>query len=124
MIFKPALDIQRQAMEILTRLDLPYIDKKRLAFIRSHGSSSRARARIWAFPTIWQTALGIEPHYVIEVLAEKFDRLSSQDKTRVIIHELLHIPRTFSGALRPHRTATFHLGREANKFYQQYLKNQ
>ena len=47
----------------------------KLLAIRSYGSKSRAIARIWAFPTIWQEALGIKPHYVIEVLSEKFDKL-------------------------------------------------
>ena len=48
-------------------------------------------------------ALKLPPYYVIEVLSHHFDHLSDDDKTRVIIHELMHIPKNFSGALVPHR---------------------
>lgn len=71
--------------------------------MRSTGATSRARARIWSFPKIWQMALNQPAHYVIEVLSQHFDHLSEDDKTRVIIHELMHIPKNFSGALVPHR---------------------
>ena len=71
--------------------------------MRSTGATSRARARIWSFPKIWQMALHVPAHYVIEVLSQHFDHLSEDDKTRVVIHELMHIPKNFSGALVPHR---------------------
>jgi predicted metallopeptidase len=71
--------------------------------MRSFKATSRARARIWSFPKIWQMALTLPPYYVIEVLSHHFDHLSDDDKTRVIIHELMHIPKNFSGALVPHR---------------------
>jgi len=54
-------------------------------------------------PSIWQEALGIGAFYAIEVISERFDKLSEEDKDRVLIHELLHIPRRFSGGLVPHR---------------------
>lgn len=71
--------------------------------MRSFKATSRARARIWSFPKIWQLALKTPAHYVIEVLSHHFDHLSEDDKTRVIIHELMHVPKNFSGALVPHR---------------------
>lgn len=120
MIFKKAPDIKRRIDEIIKRLGMSYMNPPQVACIRSTGSVSRARARIWAFPTIWQEALGIKPHYVIEVLEEKFNRLSDEEQTKTLIHELLHIPRTFSGALRPHRMRYFHLGREVDIMYRQY----
>lgn len=124
MKFHRARDIEERISEILTRLNLPYIKENQLAFVRSTGSTSRARARIWAFPSVWQVALGLKPHYVIEVLAEKFDRLSYDDQTKVLIHELMHIPRTFSGSLRPHRTGTFRLDmRLVNRLFNEYVQN-
>lgn len=120
MKFETAQDVKKRLKEILLKVDMPYVNFKRLAAIRSYGSKSRAMARIWAFPTIWQEALGIKPHYVIEVLSEKFDRLGLEQQTKTLIHELLHIPSTFSGALRPHRTGSFHLRKELEKVVKHY----
>jgi len=103
MEFDRAPDIQDKINAILQSLTFPHIDKGRVICFRSFGSTSRARARIWSFPRIWQLALGVKSHYIIEVLSEKFDKLNKDDQTRVLIHELLHIPKTFSGALVPHR---------------------
>jgi predicted metallopeptidase len=70
--------------------------------MRSRGSKARAMARIWSLPAIWQQALRVEPHYVIEVLSEHFDKLDQTEKEKTVIHELLHVPKTFSGSLVPH----------------------
>lgn len=98
-----APDVQKIVRSVLPHLPFPHVDKKRIICMRSFGATSRARARIWSFPKIWQQALGIPAHYVIEVLSHHFDPLSTDDKVRVIIHELMHIPKNFSGALVPHR---------------------
>lgn len=98
-----APDVQKRIKIILKNIDLPYINFKRIVCMRSFKSKSRARARIWSFPRIWQMALKMEAHYVIEVLSEKFDNLKYDDQTRVLIHEMMHIPKNFSGALLPHR---------------------
>lgn len=98
-----ASDIAREIDIIVSKLDLTYIDCKRIICLRSFGSTSRARARIWSFPRIWQLALSFPACYIIEVLEQHFDRLSSDEKQRVLIHELLHIPKNFSGSLLPHR---------------------
>src|SRR3989344_7486789 len=98
----PAPDIHAALSELVTKLDLTHVDPKRIICFRSTGSTSRAIARIWSLPRVWQLALKIEPHYVIEVISERFDRQSSDDQKRTLIHELMHIPKTFSGALAPH----------------------
>jgi len=103
MQLKLAPDVQRQLQTIQKKLQLTHIDSKKIIAFRSIGSKARARARIWAFPKIWQMALKLPPYYCIEVVAHHFDHLSPNDKTRVLIHELMHIPQNFSGALLPHR---------------------
>lgn len=98
-----APDVKKIVRIVMPHLPFDHIDQRRIICMRSMGATSRARARIWSFPKIWQLALGLEAHYVIEVLSQHFDHLSPDDKVRVIIHELMHIPKNFSGALVPHR---------------------
>lgn len=100
--FTPAPEILAAVKEIVRRPGYQHIRIKRIFCFRSRGSAARARARIWAFPKIWQQALNQPPAYIIEVLSEKFDHLSPADKTRVLVHELAHIPKNFSGSVLPH----------------------
>ena len=102
MVVKTAPDIRAKLRQILQTGPYAHIKRSRVFCFRSRGSSARARARIWAFPKIWQLALKIPPAYVIEVLAEKFDYLTPAEQNRVLIHELAHIPKNFSGSLLPH----------------------
>lgn len=99
-----APDITHRIHFLVKELGLKYITSDQIHSFRSSGSSSRATARIWSLPTIWQQALNTGPAYCLEVLSERFDKLKPDDQERVLIHELLHIPKTFSGALVPHRT--------------------
>jgi len=101
--FNLAKDIQKAIKKILEEIDFPHIKPNQIVCFRSFGSKSRARARIWSLPQIWQKALQVKPHYCIEILSEKFDCLSNAEQTKTLIHELMHIPKTFSGALLPHR---------------------
>ena len=103
MDFKLAPDVQMELGRIVVALDFIHIKPENLVAFRSLGSKSRAIARIWSLPKIWQLALKKEAHYCIEVISERFDRLPSQDKEKVLIHELLHIPNNFSGALLHHK---------------------
>lgn len=98
-----APELQKRVKKLVDSLNFSHIDSKKVIIFRSYGSKSRARARIWSLPRIWQQALKIRPHYCLEVLSEKFDNLSKEDQDRILIHELLHIPKTFSGALLSHR---------------------
>ena len=106
--FLPAPDIHHHLKAIVKRLKLTHVDPSRIVCFRSHGSTSRARARIWSLPRVWQLGLNLKPHYVIEVISHYFDHLSDDDKLRVLIHELMHIPKNFSGALLSHRHGRHH----------------
>lgn len=80
-----------------------YVRTDRIFCYESTGSKTRAYARIWGLNRIWQQTLGVEPAYILEIISEKFCKLSSTEKDHVLIHELLHIPKNFSGALVPHK---------------------
>lgn len=116
--WEDAEDVKIKIKQILKVLDFPHIKEQNIHCYRTEGSKSRAYARIWAMPKIFQRALNLEPHYVIEVLAKYYDRLDENEKSKVIIHELLHIPNNFSGALVPHKTKSRHLGKTANKLFE------
>lgn len=118
-----ASDVKKSIEHILAVIDLPHIDTKRIYCYRTEGSKSRSYARIWTFPKIFQHALKIEASYVIEVLAKYYDKLDEDEKKKVLIHELLHIPKNFSGALLPHTGRGRHLGSEVNRLFKEYLNN-
>jgi len=107
MRFEPAPDLEGTVSDLVVTLQLKHIKTNRLRFFRSNGSKSRAIARIWNFPKIWQAAMGIEAHYIIEVVSEAFDKLEKEEKEKVLLHELLHIPKNFSGALLSHSRVQF-----------------
>lgn len=117
-----APDILRIINKILLTDLFPHIPKGKITAIRGHGTTSRAIARIWSLPRPWQMALSIDPQYIIEVIAERFDRMSTQDQERTLIHELMHIPKSFSGALVAHRNRGRHIDRHnVEIIYQKYM---
>jgi len=102
--YSEAPDVKKLVDEIIDRLDLFHVVPRSVHCYRSKGSKSkRIIARIHGFGRIWQKALGLPPAYVIEVLSERYDRLSQEDKEKTLIHELLHIPKGFKGGFRPHK---------------------
>lgn len=125
MKFNQAPEIKERVDKIVKVLNLEHIDHNRIVCMRSYNSKSMATARIWSMPRIWQKALGLEAHYVIEVLSEKFDNMSKDDQDRTLIHELMHIPKTFSGALVPHVCFGKRINRSSvEKVYKEYMKRQ
>jgi len=121
--WEEAKDIENEIEKILKVLDFPHINSKRIFCYRTNGSKSQAYARIWSMPKIFQDALDIEPAYVIEVLSKRYDKLGRDEKSKVLIHELLHIPKNFSGALIPHVTRSRHLGKTASVLFNEYKKS-
>jgi predicted metallopeptidase len=121
MDWEKAHDIEQDLHKIVETLGLTYLQLDRIFCYRTYGSKARAYARCWAFPKIFQDALSEKPAYVIEVLSKHFDKLPEDEKKKVIIHELLHIPKNFSGALVPHKTRYRKMHTEVNKLFKEYL---
>jgi predicted metallopeptidase len=99
-----APDIKRQIDSIASDLELRHIVSQQVYCVRSRGSKAkRTIARIHGLGKIWQGVLSTPPSYIIEVIAEIFDKMTSESKEKTLIHELLHIPGGFSGGFRPHK---------------------
>ena len=119
--YELAEDIRIETIEIIRKLEMTHIDESRVVCIRSRGSASRGTlARCHGLPRIMQLALELKPHYVIEIISEQFDKLGKTDQTKVLIHELMHIPHAFGGGFRSHRP--YVTKRKVEKMYQQFLK--
>ncbi len=103
MTYEKADDIKKEVDILIKRLALSHIKSKNIHCIRSYDVKTRAYARIWGMAKLFKEVAGLEPHYIIEVNARRFDKLDSREQIKTLIHELLHIPRTFSGALLSHR---------------------
>jgi len=117
-----AADVQARLRSIAQALGLSYVDPARVRCVRVEGSRANALARIWGLPPVFQDALDLPPHYVIEFMVPAFDQLPREEQDRVIIHELLHIPRTFSGGIRPERSRSMTINsRTVERYYRQYL---
>ena len=102
--YAEAPDVKELADEIVNCLDFFHVVPQFVFCFRSTGSKAgRTIARIHGLGKIWQEALNLPPSYVIEVISERFDRLSEADREKTIIHELLHIPHGFAGGFRPHK---------------------
>ena len=101
-VFDPELESLIRDVVSTLKDYFPYIDLDSVKVVVCRNCRSRALARIHYLPTVWRIVLGLKPMYIIEVLERNFSSLTYEEKVKVIIHELLHIPKSFSGGLRPH----------------------
>jgi predicted metallopeptidase len=83
-------------------LGMPHVNLERVQCLRSFGSSTRrVIARCHSLNKIMQKAMKTKAFYTIEFL-ERFDKLNKKEQDKVIIHELMHIPKSFGGGFRQH----------------------
>ncbi len=117
--YEYAEDLQK-ITEDVSRFLYPHIKINRVRCFRSYGSSSkRTIARCHALGKVMQMAVGVDAHYAIEFISERFDKLSNEEQIKTIIHELMHIPKTFGGGFRHH---DFVCEKNVNKHYISYKK--
>ena len=102
--YHEAPDIRKEASEIVSHLGWNHVLLEHVAFIRSTGSKARRTlARCHALGKAMQIGMGRKKgFYLIEVISEKFDKLPKNEQTKVIIHELMHIPKSFGGGFIHH----------------------
>ena len=117
MKYEEAPDITEKMRIIVKMLEMNHVQFENISCIRSHGSNSTAIARCHALNKIMQKALKRKGFYILEFISEKFDRLSDDEKIKIIIHELMHIPKTFGGGFRHHDFVT---NRNVEKLYKEY----
>jgi len=102
MKYEDAPDLRMRMKEVIEVLGMKHVDISRVECLRSFGSKSRGTiARCHALGKLMQNAMKTKAFYAIEFL-ERFDRMSKKDQDKVIIHELMHIPKSFGGGFRHH----------------------
>lgn len=100
--WKDAPDVKKRVLHLIRKLNIDWVEKNGLYCFRSVNANTHAYARIWGLSRIWQEALKIKPAYILEVISEKYDNLNQLEQDKVLLHELTHIPKNFSGSLMPH----------------------
>ena len=96
-------EIESKVKDIVSKLGMNHIQTERLACMRSRKSGARGTiARCYALSKIWQKAMNTKAWYIIEVISERYDKMSQEDQEKTIIHELLHIPNSFGGGFKHH----------------------
>ena len=114
-------EINEIAKSIIQHLNMEHIQINKIKFIRSRGSrSKRILARIHGTPLIFQKALSLDAHYIIEMIEEQYNKLSQKEQEKVIIHELLHIPKGFKGGLLPHKNNITE--KKVSRFHEEFLQ--
>jgi predicted metallopeptidase len=119
MKYEFAPDIQKIAEDICD-LMFPHVQINNIKCYRSYGSSSKYTiARCHALGKIMQNALGRKAMYVLEFLSGRFDKLEEEERIKVIMHELMHIPKSFGGGFKFHDFVT---ERNVGKYYLEYKR--
>ena len=101
--YEHAHDVQKNINDIASLL-FPHVRLDSVVCLRSYGSSSRGTiARCHSLGKAMQLAMGRKKgFYVIEVISKRFDKMSEIEKIKTLIHELMHIPKSFGGGFRHH----------------------
>ena len=120
--YESAPDILARLYDIAKKvgMGMEHVQFSGVYAVRSRGSASRGTiARCHAMGKAMQIALNRKGYYLIEVISKRFDKMSEEDKTKVIIHELMHIPKTFGGGFIHHNVV--HEGNVKN-VYEHFCK--
>tara|TARA_Y100000310_G_C20627136_1_gene786565 strand:- start:1228 stop:1620 length:393 start_codon:yes stop_codon:yes gene_type:complete len=116
--YQIAEDLQEVVNEIAGML-FPHVKTEDVICLRSFGSRSRGTiARCHALGKAMQLALNRKGFYVIEIISERFDKMSEVDRIKTLIHELMHVPKSFGGGFIHHNVVH---ERNVEKMYDRYI---
>jgi len=116
--YEIANDIQVCLRDIVSTLNLAYIDLDKVVCVRSYGSSARrVIARCHGMSKVLQIAMRMKAFYVLEFISERFDKLENKEQEETIIHELMHIPQNFGGGFRHHGLVS---DKKVKRMHEQY----
>ncbi len=112
--------LQRQVDEIAGLL-FSHVKLDSVVVMRSFGSKTRRTiARCHALGKAMQLAMGRKHgFYVIEVISKRFDKMCEEDKIKTLIHELMHIPKSFGGGFKHH---DYVCEKNVEREFQKYLR--
>ncbi len=118
MKYEEAEDLQEIADEV-SRMLFPHVVIERVKCFRSYGSSAKGTiARCHALGKLMQKAIGVKAYYALEFICPRFDKQSKEDQVKTIIHELMHVPKTFGGGFKHHNWVT---EKNVNLHYKTYV---
>ncbi len=113
--YELAPEIMGRLYKIAKKIRMEHVKFSGVYAVRSRGSQSRGTlARCHALSKIWQKCLNIKAVYIIEIISERFDKMSLEEQDKVLIHELMHIPKSFGGGFKHHNVVN---ERNVNKLY-------
>lgn len=116
--YEIAEDIMARLYDVVKKLGMQHVKFSGVYAVRSRGSQSRGTiARCHALSKIWQKCLNIKAVYIIEIISERFDRMSREEQDKTLIHELMHIPFSFGGGFKHHDIVN---SRNVEKLYRIY----
>lgn len=122
--WESAPDVKSRLRRLISSLEISWVNSSRIFCLRSRYANTRAIARIWGLSKIWQSVLKVNSAYIVEVVSEKYDNLSEIEKDKVLLHEITHIPKNFSGSLSPHfRKGKRSFHKKVEILVSQYLRN-
>jgi len=120
--FSPSL--QLLAEDISMRI-FPHIKMGRVKCFRSYGSSTkRTIARCHALGKLMQQAMDTPAFYALEFLGEKFNKMDQEEKIKVMIHELMHIPESFGGGFKNHNVVCEKNVEQCYRAYNECIKDE
>jgi len=117
MKYEKALDIEERTKEVIKKLAMHHVQPENISCLRSFGSTSNAIARCHSLSVAMQKGMNRKGFYTLEFISERFDKMPEDEKIRIIIHELMHIPKTFGGGFRHH---DFVNTRSVEKMFKEY----